>query len=62
MEHRPINQPITRTEITALTFFENLEAKDIPDNTKFWKTFKPFVANTNSNSCNKITLYSKKMI
>ena len=37
-----------------------MEAKDITDNKKFWKTVKAFVANTNSNSRNKITLHSKK--
>lgn len=54
-----MNQPIKSREITALTFFENLEAKDIIDNKDFWKTSEPFVANKNSNSHNKITLYSK---
>ena len=57
-----MNQPIKSREITALIFFENLEDKDITDNKKFWKTVKPSVANTNSNSRNKTILYSKKMI
>ena len=52
-------------EITASAFFEKkiffekLDTKNITDNKKFWKTVKPFLANTSSNSRNKIT-YKKR--
>ena len=52
-------------EITESTFFEKkiffekLDTKNITDNKMFWKTVKPFLANTSSNSRNRIT-YKKR--
>ena len=50
---------ITRSkEIFVLTFFKNLNVKDLSDNRKLWKTIKPSFSNQGLNS-NKPLLKEK---
>ena len=40
---------------TKTEYFQKLNVKDLSDNTKFWKTIKPFFSNKGLN-CNKLIL------